>query len=129
VDSLRGLRGLVIDDESPVLAFVSEYLALGRAEIDTARDIENALMILGKKEVDFVVCDMKMPGIDGEGFYRILGEKIPSLQKRIIFSAGDVMGRNTKAFFNSIKNPCIEKPFDLKHLKETIVDLLNSLRR
>jgi len=129
VGNLRGFTGLVIDDESPVLAFVSQYLVLAGAEIDTATNTEKALKILEEKKIDFIVCDMKMPGIDGEGFYRIVGEKMPFLQPRIIFSTGDVMGRSTKAFLSSIKNPWIGKPFDLEHLKETILDVLNSVNK
>ena len=123
-EDLRGLKGLVIDDELSVLTFVSNYLVQEGAKIEKASDVESALRIIEKKGFDFVVCDMRMPGMDGEGFYSILGKGKPALRNKIIFSTGDVMSRKTKAFMSSIKNPWIEKPFNLKRLKEAVIDLV-----
>lgn len=90
------------------------------------QEIEQVFInLIENKDFDFVICDMRMPGMDGEGFYRTVEKRAASLQNKIIFSTGDVLGRKTKAFLNSIKNSRIEKPFNLKHLKEVIADLLN----
>ncbi len=124
MQNLEGFKGLVIDDELPVLDFVSKYLIREGARIETASDVESALRVIEGQDFNFVICDIRMPGMDGEAFYRIIGQKKPFLQNHIIFSTGDVLNRSTKAFLGSIKNPRIEKPFNLKHLKEVITDLL-----
>jgi CheY-like chemotaxis protein len=124
--SLQGFKGLVIDDELPVLDFVSKYLIREGARIEAASDVESALRIIDSQDFDFIVCDIRMPGMDGEAFYRIIGQKKPFLQSHIIFSTGDVLSRKTKAFVNSIKNRCLEKPYDLQRLNEAILELLNT---
>ncbi len=118
---LKGMNGLVIDDDPTLLHLVFKYLELQGCHITAASDVKTALGIIEGKDFDFVICDMKMPGMDGSDFYRIVKEKVSSLTDRIIFSTGDVMNDTTKAFMDSVTNPCLEKPFNLDELKEMIM--------
>lgn len=120
---LKGMKGLVIDDDPTLLNFVFKYLELEGCEILTAPDVKTALNIIEGKDFDFVICDMKMPEMNGSDFYRIVKEKKPSLSNRIIFSTGDVLSDTTRVFIDSVTNPYIEKPFNLSELKEVITKL------
>lgn len=122
--SLKGVKGLVIDDEAPFLSFVSEYLEREGCEIMTATDAKTALAILEDRDFDFVICDIRMPEISGIEFYRVINEKKPSLKDRIIFSTGDVLSDTTRAFLELVTNPQVEKPFNLDELKEVIKSIL-----
>jgi CheY-like chemotaxis protein/anti-sigma regulatory factor (Ser/Thr protein kinase) len=117
---LKGMKGLVIDDDPTLLNFIYKYLELEGCEMTTAPDAQTALGILEVKDFDFVICDMKMPGMNGSDFYRIVKKRDPSLSDRIIFSTGDVLSETTKGFTDSVINPCIEKPFTLTELKKVI---------
>jgi CheY-like chemotaxis protein len=102
----------------------------GEAVPSMASDVKTALGIIEGKDFDFVICDTKMPGLNGSDFYRIVKEKESSLKDRIIFSTGDVLSDTTKAFMDSVMNPCLEKPFNLNELKELIMkNVINSLPR
>jgi CheY-like chemotaxis protein len=90
-------------------------------KIRTAEDVRTALNIVEDEDLDFVICDMKMPVMGGNDFYEIIKEKKPSLKERIIFATGDLLGETTRVFIASLMNPYIEKPFDLKELKEVII--------
>jgi CheY-like chemotaxis protein len=118
---LEGMNGLVIDDDPTLLHLVFKYLELQGCHITAVSDVKTALGIIEGKDFDFVICDMKMPGMDGSDFYRIVKEKESSLKDRIIFSTGDVLSDTTKAFVDSVLNPCLEKPFNLNELKELIM--------
>ena len=118
---LRGLKGLVIDDDPSILEVVSEYLERVGCKISTAEDVRTALNIVEDEDFDFVICDMKMPVMGGSDFYEIIKQKKPSLKDRIIFSTGDLLGETTRVFIDSVMNPYIEKPFDLNELKEVII--------
>jgi CheY-like chemotaxis protein/two-component sensor histidine kinase len=125
--SLKGMNGLVIDDDSTLLHLVFKYLELQGSHITAVSDVKTALGIIEGKDFDFVICDMKMPGMNGSDFYRIVKEKESSLKDRIIFSTGDVLSDTTKAFVDSVMNPCLEKPFNLNELKELIMkNVINS---
>jgi len=72
-----------------------------------------------------VICDIKIPMMGGDDFYRVVKEKRPSLADRIIFLTGDTLGDETRTFIDSVTNPLIEKPFELSELKEEIVKVIS----
>jgi len=114
----------VIDDEPSFLYLVSEYLEREGCEIMTATDAKTALTILEDRDFDFVICDIRMPEMSGIEFYRIINEKKPSLKDWTIFSTGDTLGDTTRAFFELVTNPQVEKPFNFDELKEVIKSVL-----
>jgi len=122
---LKGMRGLVIDDELTILDLISKYLKHLGCEIVTACDAKTALNIVESKNFDFIICDIKMQGLGGADFYRIIKEKKPLITNRIIFSTGDILSETTKAFIDSVTNPYIEKPFNLNGLKEVIINMIS----
>ena len=121
--SLKGLKGLVIDDDFSIIALTSRYLKNQGCEIETAQNVKDALNIIEGKEFDFVLCDIRMPEMGGDDFYRIVGERKPRLKDRIILMTGDTLGSKTRAFISSTKNSLIEKPFNLDKLKKVVIDL------
>lgn len=120
---LKGTKGLVIDDDPNILDVVYIYLMREGCEVVKALDVETALSIIERQAFDFVICDIRMPGMSGIEFYRIIEEKKPSLKDRIIFSTGDILSDTTRAFFELVTNPQVEKPFNFDELKEVIIKL------
>ena len=59
---------LLIDDEKAIRKTLSEILSFEGYEIDEAADGEEGLKCFQKKEYDVVLCDIKMPKIDGLEF-------------------------------------------------------------
>lgn len=56
---------LVVDDDEFVLSVVARMLAKRAAQVLTASDGQAARRLLGETRFDLVVCDLKMPGLDG----------------------------------------------------------------
>lgn len=69
-----GLRALLVDDEAPALSELAFLLRQDDrvAEIMTASSGADALRALDVQPVDVVFCDIKMPGLDGMEFARVL---------------------------------------------------------
>ena len=126
--NFRGLKGLVIDDDLRIIDLVSEYLNQEGYEMETAAEVKTALSIIEDKDFDFVICDIKIPMMGGDDFYRVVKEKRPSLADRIIFLTGDTLGDQTRTFIDSVTNPIIGKPFQLSELKEEIVKMISQDR-
>jgi two-component system response regulator AtoC len=64
---------LVVDDEDNMRHMLQVLLSGEGYEEDTAPDGEKALLALEKTKYDFVLCDIKMPGMGGlEACRRIL---------------------------------------------------------
>lgn len=56
---------LVIDDEKAIRETLKEILEYEKFNVDVAEDGKKGLAMLQKDEYDAVLCDVKMPGIDG----------------------------------------------------------------
>ncbi len=69
-----GLRALLMDDEAPALSELTFLLRQDHriGEIRTATSGAEALVALDAHPVDVVFCDIKMPGLDGMDFARVL---------------------------------------------------------
>jgi len=58
-------RLLVVDDESDVREFASNFFRRRKLDVSTAASGEEALDLVGKQRPDLVLLDIKMEGIDG----------------------------------------------------------------
>jgi len=74
VESPSGLRALLVEDEAPALSELEFLLRQDHriGEIRTATSGADALRALDAHPVDVVFCDIKMPGLDGMEFARVL---------------------------------------------------------
>jgi two-component system response regulator AtoC len=66
---------LVIDDEENMRHMLSKMLTMDGFRVETATDGQMGLDTLARSDFDFILCDIKMPKMDGMGFLRALGEK------------------------------------------------------
>lgn len=56
---------LVIDDERPIRRTLSEILEFEKFKVDQAEDGEQGLKMAQENEYDVILCDIKMPKMDG----------------------------------------------------------------
>jgi len=69
---------VVVDDDEATRASIGQMLRLRRYGVELFSSAEAALAWPGLAEVDAVVADVKMPGMDGEEFLdEVLGRKMP----------------------------------------------------
>jgi DNA-binding response OmpR family regulator len=56
---------LVVDDEEPTRKTLAEFLRIEGYEVSTAEDGQSAVDVLETEEVDLMLLDLRMPGMDG----------------------------------------------------------------
>ncbi len=66
------MRILVIDDEEGMRHMLSVILRKEGYEVSTAEDGKSGVKGIKKEEFDFVLCDIRMPGLDGLGVLKEL---------------------------------------------------------
>jgi signal transduction histidine kinase/CheY-like chemotaxis protein len=118
--AVTGASILVVEDEAALAAAVSEALKDAGYLVERAADGEEALATVGAKRFDLVVCDLKMPRMDGQSFYRQLSAAVPALAKHVIFVTGDVAGTDAEAFLEESGCRWLAKPFRLADLLRAV---------
>ena len=71
-----------------------------------------------------MVCDLKMPRLDGKAFYRTLVVTVPSMARRVIFVTGDVAGTDADQFLDESGCRWLAKPFRLADLLRAVRETL-----
>jgi CheY-like chemotaxis protein len=123
-EALAGPRVLVVEDEPALAAAVSEALNDAGFVVERAADGEEALARVRERLYDLVVCDLKMPRLDGMSFYRAIAVTSPELARRVIFVTGDVAGTEAERFLAETGCRWLAKPFRLGDLLRAARDAL-----
>lgn len=109
---------LIIDDEKAIRKTLGEILSYEGYKIDEAGDGEEGLKKFREKNYDVVLCDIKMPKIDGIEFLDKAGEVNPDVPIIMISGHGTI-----ETAVEAVKKGAydyISKPPDLNRLLITI---------
>ncbi len=109
---------LIIDDERAIRKTLSEILSFEGYKVDEASDGEEGLKKFKEKTFDLVLCDIKMPKLDGIEFLQRAGEINPDIPIVMISGHG-----NIETAVEAVKKGAydfISKPPDLNRLLITI---------
>lgn len=109
---------LIIDDEKAIRKTLTEILSFEGYKIEEAADGEEGLKKFREKTYDLVLCDIKMPKLDGIEFLQKAGEVNPDVPVIMISGHG-----NIETAVEAVKKGAydfISKPPDLNRLLITI---------
>ncbi len=109
---------LVIDDERSIRNTLKEILEFEKYQVELAEDGFKALEILKINDFDVILCDIKMPGMDGIEVLQKVEEIRPDTPVIMISGHG-----NIDTAVEAIKKGAfdfIEKPLDLNRLLITL---------
>ena len=119
-----GTAVLVVEDEAALGAAVAEALVDAGFVVERAGDGVEALERLAGRSYDLIVCDLKMPRLDGPAFFRELEKTNAPLARRILFVTGDVAGTEAEKFLEESGCRWLAKPFRLKDLLRAASELI-----
>jgi DNA-binding NtrC family response regulator len=133
-------RILIVDDESSVRNSLKEILEFEKYEVDIAVDGEDALKTLKNEEYDLVLCDIKMPKIDGMEVLEKAMQLYPDIKFIMISGHGNVdtaIEAVKKGAFDYIPKPpdlnklliTIKNALDVKELSEETKILKSKIKR
>ncbi len=111
---------LLVEDDQPVADALAYLLRAAGYRVDLAYNGREALEKVAAGEYDLIICDVRMPVMDGEAFYRELRRSRPSLSQRIVFCTGDPDNPGTRRLLKTSGVPFIRKPFRLGAVLEMV---------
>lgn len=121
------LEILVIDDEKEVCSVIGDFLrSLGYSPV-SANSADEAMNFLNKKKPALILCDVKMPKIDGIEFLQQVRAKFEQLPIVMMSGAG-THERVIKALEVGASD-FIAKPFNFDNLKNIIRRLIGTAER
>lgn len=120
-------RLLVVDDEALVVELLSDILRRDGYEVMATTHPEEVLEMT-QAGFDLLICDLAMPGLDGEALYGALEESGSPLAKQILFTTGDLLSPRTTEFLARTGAPFLPKPFRVEEVRQVVRHLLQNSR-
>lgn len=115
---------LVIEDEPTVAQLVADVLREEGHQVETVLDSQEGLKRISRNLYDLIICDLRMPRLDGPAFYDALVRAGSPARHRILFITGDTLGPRTVEFLKSRRLPFLGKPFLVEELKLAVNRIL-----
>lgn len=114
---------LVVDDDRPIRSTLKEILEFEKFKVDDAEDGQMAISKVEKNDYDLILCDIKMPKMDGIEVLQKIQELKPHIPVVMISGHGDIetaVGAIKLGAFDFIA-----KPLDLNRLLVTVRNALD----
>jgi len=124
-DDRAGLSGrvLVIDDEAEIRELLSDILELTGLQVDTAASGREALELIARGDYLAILCDLRMPDVDGPRLYGEVEQLAPAMLERFIFATGDLLNEATQAFLSEAGRPYLPKPFLPEQVRHVVTSM------
>ncbi len=126
VDAAAPKRILLIEDDAEFRETIREFLAgCGYAVVMAENGVEGVKeLLVGEFEV--ILCDVNMPKLPGDMFYRAVQGIKPLLCARFIFMTGYRGNDKINDFIRHVSGTVLTKPFRMARLEETITRILTA---
>ncbi len=116
-------KGLIVDDDKNIIKILSLFLGNHGIDIICAENGSQAIEILLSNEVNFILTDLNMPGINGMELVQFIQSNLPDLP--VFLMSGDIGGlEGITRDFECVRNT-FQKPFNLPSLMQSILFLTN----
>jgi CheY-like chemotaxis protein len=123
-ENARKAKILIVDDEICIAELLSEMLLILGYEPHSCTHPQVALDRLETEEFDLVLSDFRMPGMNGQQFYKAATERRPELSSKIVFLTGDTGNHETSVFLKNVGNATLAKPFQFGNVAQMIAGIL-----
>lgn len=117
----RPMDLLVVDDETAITGLLERFFAPRGHAVMSANSGEAALRLAGQSSVDAVICDLRMPGMDGVELIRRL-QSLPAFSRtRFVLSTGDSASPSVRESIEKLGLAAVvDKPYDLEALRHIV---------
>lgn len=110
---------LVVDDEKPIRHLLARIATRAGFEVDMARDGQEALEMMQRKDYMIAIVDLMMPRLSG---YELV-QRISTLDPRpTVIVATALTNGEVKSLEDSMVRRVIKKPFDIKAVATALVE-------
>jgi DNA-binding response OmpR family regulator len=120
-------RILVIDDDRSFVSGLARILRRDGYTVDTADNGTAGLSQLQVHRYDVLLCDLRMPGLNGPDLYALVLHQYAYLSQRVIFLTGDTLNPDSTAFLETCAQPWLPKPCHAAAIRSAIQHVLEAI--
>jgi CheY-like chemotaxis protein len=111
---------LLVEDDPAFQEIMHDFLTeSGFAVVAVQNGVEGVHEVLAS-DFEVVLCDMMMPTLPGDMFYRAVERMRPHLCERFIFMTGHRGNQKVNDFIQNVRGTILTKPFQVDDLLEMI---------
>jgi CheY-like chemotaxis protein len=124
---MTGKRILAVENDELVRSFLEDGLVMAGYDVDTAGNGQEALQKIDQRDYDLIICDMRMPELDGPGLCRALHARSAQMLAHLVFlTTPDLLDAN-EAFLAESGVPVLTKPIDLDDLHSVVGRMIDHI--
>jgi len=116
---------LLVDDDHQLVDALRSALMDDNFLVDVAYDGEEAFLKTKVHQYDAIVCDLMMPKLPGDAFYRQTTELHPELASRFLFITGYADDATIRHFLSAVPARYLLKPFTIQELIDAVRNLVS----
>jgi two-component system NtrC family sensor kinase len=124
--SIEGKNILIIDDEPGITSALAYLLRRDKHTVDTAANGRLGLAKLQERCYDLILCDLRMPVLDGPGFYHEMKRSHPHLLRQVVFLTGDTLSPEAREFLEKMGVARLNKPFRAAEVRQAVQQALHA---
>jgi DNA-binding NtrC family response regulator len=118
-DKLRAMKVLLIDDDESIRVAMEYYFKKKTRTFFTVEDAEVAIRFLKKEAWDIIICDYKLPGMNGIDFFKRVDLNVIKILITA-YASKEVASEARRAGIHDF----IQKPFTTKVIKDSLGRLI-----
>lgn len=118
---------LVVDDEPSLRFLLEETLSTVGYSVFMAENADQAIEILKKEQIDLMISDVIMPGMDGYILAEYVREHYPQIKIQLASGYSDNLHQQSRD--PELHDTLLVKPFDRQHLLYRLRELLHGDKR
>ena len=116
---------LVVDDDKAILSLVRKYLSANGYTVVVTDNGSEALMLVRETKPDVILCDVDMPGLDGNAVCRVLKKEATTQAIPVVIMSGARINEpDVLAGFAGGADDYVTKPFSLAVLSARLEAVL-----
>ncbi len=121
-DNLRNLKTLLVDDDDLVRDSLSLVFKKHGCMLVSCATAEKGLQALQRENFDIIISDLKLSGMDGMEFIKLVKDSHPKSIRLLITAYGDKDTVREAARIGI--HDIVEKPYSLKELIKALASMI-----
>ncbi|MGH7440288.1 MAG: ATP-binding protein, partial [Polyangiaceae bacterium] len=124
----RRYRVLFVEDDPGLRRAVGSLLRRHHDVVEAADGEEAIAVLRSSSDIEVILCDLMMRGIDGVGVYEAVCADFPELRGRFAFVTGGAFTEDAKKIIVSGQVPVLQKPCTLQAICTMVATLGSKVR-